>query len=98
MSMLRHRFSNERWGGGGGGTLNHLPLLFGKVCIFFQSCRRQQEVPTLNILEEVSCLCGPTNKMNMFGEKFCPSLSGKSHKKLNLAKTLGYWRNFSHFL
>ena len=29
MSMLRHRFSNEQWGGGGGG-LNHLPLLFGK--------------------------------------------------------------------
>ena len=28
-SMLRHRFSNERWGGGGGG-LNHLPLLFCK--------------------------------------------------------------------
>ena len=30
MSMLRHWFSNERWGGGGGGTLNHLPLLFCK--------------------------------------------------------------------
>ena len=34
MSMLRHRFSNERWavvvGGGEGGTLNHLPLLFCK--------------------------------------------------------------------
>ena len=29
MSMLRHRFSNERWGGGGG-ALNHLPLLFCK--------------------------------------------------------------------
>ena len=30
-SMLRHRFSNERWGGGGeGGALNHLPLLFCK--------------------------------------------------------------------
>ena len=28
MSMLRHRFSNEREGGGGGGALNHLPLLF----------------------------------------------------------------------
>ena len=28
MSMLRHRFSNER--GGGGGALNHLPLLFCK--------------------------------------------------------------------
>ena len=28
MSMLRHWFSNERWGGGGG--LNHLPLLFCK--------------------------------------------------------------------
>ena len=27
MSMLRHWFSNERWGGG---TLNHLPLLFCK--------------------------------------------------------------------
>ena len=31
MSMLRHRFSNEQWGGGGGGgDLNHLPLLFCK--------------------------------------------------------------------
>ena len=33
MSMLRHRFSNERWGrggGGGGGALNHLPLLLCK--------------------------------------------------------------------
>ena len=31
MSMLRHRFSNEREeGGGGGGALNHLPLLFCK--------------------------------------------------------------------
>ena len=30
ISMLRHRFSNERWGGGGGGALNHLPLLFCK--------------------------------------------------------------------
>ena len=28
MSMLRHRFLNQRWGGGGG--LNHLPLLFCK--------------------------------------------------------------------
>ena len=43
MSMLRHRFLNERWGEGflnerghqflnerwgGGGALNHLPLLF----------------------------------------------------------------------
>ena len=28
MSMLRHRFSNERLGGGG--ALNHLPLLFCK--------------------------------------------------------------------
>ena len=28
VSMLRHWFSNERWGGGGGGALNHLPLLF----------------------------------------------------------------------
>ena len=28
MSMLRHRFSNERLGGGGGGGggLNHLPV------------------------------------------------------------------------
>ena len=31
MSMLRHRFSNERWGGGGGGALNYLPLLFRKI-------------------------------------------------------------------
>ena len=29
MSMLRHPFSNERWGGGGG-SLNYLPLLFCK--------------------------------------------------------------------
>ena len=28
MSMLRNRFSNERWGGGG--ALNHLPLIFCK--------------------------------------------------------------------
>ena len=28
MPTLRHRFSNERWGGGG--ALNHLPLLFCK--------------------------------------------------------------------
>ena len=31
--MLRHRFSNERWGGGGGGgggALSHFPLLFYK--------------------------------------------------------------------
>ena len=28
--MLHHRFSNERWGRGGGGALNHLPLLFCK--------------------------------------------------------------------
>ena len=28
MSMLRHRFSNEPWGGGGGRGLSHLPLLF----------------------------------------------------------------------
>ena len=35
MFMLRHRFSNEQWGGGGGGGLNHLPLLFSyyQVCI-----------------------------------------------------------------
>ena len=33
-SMLRHRFSNERLGGGGGGGLNHLALLFCKsVCL-----------------------------------------------------------------
>ena len=32
VSMLHHQFSNERWGGGGGG-LNHIPLLFCKVCI-----------------------------------------------------------------
>ena len=33
MSMLRHRFSNERSGGGGGGegALSHLPLLFSKI-------------------------------------------------------------------
>ena len=31
MSMLPHWFSNERSGGGGeGGALNHLPLLFCK--------------------------------------------------------------------
>ena len=30
MSMLRHQFSNERWGRKGGGGLNHLPLLFCK--------------------------------------------------------------------
>ena len=32
MSMLRHRLSNEWYGGGGGGrgALNHLPLLFCK--------------------------------------------------------------------
>ena len=36
MSMLRHRFSNERWerGGGGGGAQNHLPLLFCKSVYF----------------------------------------------------------------
>ena len=36
MSMLRRRFSNEQWGGGGGegGTLNHLPLLFCKSVYF----------------------------------------------------------------
>ena len=39
MSLLCHRFSNERWGGGGGGAgfrgaLNHFPLLFCEsVCI-----------------------------------------------------------------
>ena len=33
MSMLRHPFSNEQWGGGGGG-LNHLPLLFCKSVYF----------------------------------------------------------------
>ena len=29
-STLRHQFSNERWRGGGGGALNHPPLLFCK--------------------------------------------------------------------
>ena len=35
MSMLCHRFSNERLGGGGGGgALNHLPLLLCKSVFF----------------------------------------------------------------
>ena len=34
MSMLRYRFSNERSGGGGGGVLNQLPLLFCKSVYF----------------------------------------------------------------
>ena len=37
MSMLRHRFSNECWGGGGGGgALNHLPFLFCKSVFKFR--------------------------------------------------------------
>ena len=35
MSMLRYRFSNERWGGGGGGTL---PLLFCKSVYYEIFC------------------------------------------------------------
>ena len=31
MSMLRHRFSNERWGGGGGGLNDLLPLFCKSV-------------------------------------------------------------------
>ena len=38
MSLLCHRFPNERWGGGGGGGgLNHLPLLFCKSVYFVKS-------------------------------------------------------------
>ena len=40
MSMLRHRFSTERLGGGGGGALNHLPLLF---CKSVYTGRQQQK-------------------------------------------------------
>ena len=37
MSVLRHRFSDERWGEGGG-ALNHLPLLFCKSVYKFRMC------------------------------------------------------------
>ena len=37
ISMLRHRFSNEQWGGGGGGALNHLPLLFCKSVYVYEA-------------------------------------------------------------
>ena len=37
ISMLRHRFSNERWGGGGGDALSHLPLLFCKSVYFLDN-------------------------------------------------------------
>ena len=36
MSMLRHWFSNERWGREGGGGLNHLPILFCKSVYIFR--------------------------------------------------------------
>ena len=40
MSILRYRYSNERWwgggGGGGGGALNHLPLLFCTLKFLFE--------------------------------------------------------------
>ena len=36
MSLLRHRFSDDRWGrGGGGGALNHLHLLLCKS-VYYQ--------------------------------------------------------------
>ena len=45
MSMLRHRFSYERWGGGGGGgALNHLPLLFYKSVYFRGRKLRQRRM------------------------------------------------------
>ena len=46
MSMLRHRFSNER-GGGGGGGLNHFPLLFHKIVY-----RIKRHLKMINALRE----------------------------------------------
>ena len=46
MSMLRHRFPNQRWGGGGGG-LNHFPLLFRKIVY-----RIKRHLKTINALRE----------------------------------------------
>ena len=44
MSMLRHRFSNER-GGGGGGALNHLHI---KVCISLTALPFHRELQLIN--------------------------------------------------
>ena len=45
MSMLRHRFSNERWGA----ALNHLPLLFCNENVTIQQSKsptqRQRWIP-----------------------------------------------------
>ena len=43
MSMLRHRFSYERWGGG----LNHFPLLFRKIVY-----RIKRHLKMINALRE----------------------------------------------
>ena len=42
MSMLRHRLSNERRGGGGG-ALNHLPLLFCESVYLVKKHDQRQE-------------------------------------------------------
>ena len=47
MSMLRYRFSNERWGGGGGEGLNHLPFLFRKIVY-----RIKRHLKMINALHE----------------------------------------------
>ena len=50
MSMLHHRFSNRPGGGeGGGGGLNHLPLLFCKSVYYDQNSKQ------LNFEQTVLC-------------------------------------------
>ena len=44
------------------GLMSHLQVRMNEaeMLSFIQSCETQQEVPTRNILEMFSCLCGPT--------------------------------------
>ena len=57
MSMLRHQFSNERWG-----ALNHLPLLFYKSVwlIITQSSRQSIRIQNFSTIFESSARV-PTN-------------------------------------
>ena len=53
MSMLCHRSSNKQWGGGGGGegTLNHLPLLFYKNLYLYSTCMTKHPSGKSRILD-----------------------------------------------
>ena len=60
--MLRHRFSNERWGGGGGGALNHLPLLFCKSVYIFYNNLHAKKVFKVNLVASEALITHVKNR------------------------------------